>query len=121
MVKAKSGCMCKQCQCEREKVNIVASKIIEHIEDKRLPFTEKKVKDSIVRVFYAEEPEHLFKWHWDEEDRLVEILSGEGWKFQFDNEIPTQIKRGDRIAIERGVYHRLIPGKTDLEIIIKKY
>ncbi len=57
-------------------------------------------------------------WHQDKEDRLVEVLEGEGWKFQRDNDIPVDMKIGDRIFIPEGEIHRIIKGTTDLKIKI---
>ena len=56
--------------------------------------------------------------HQDKEDRLVEVLEGEGWKFQKDNNVPVDMKIGDRIFIPEGEIHRIIKGTTDLKIKI---
>ena len=79
----------------------------------------KPYKDSYnIRVFPKDvNPEELI-WHQDKEDRLVEVLEGEGWKFQRDNNIPVDMKIGDRIFIPEGEIHRIIKGTTNLKIKI---
>jgi hypothetical protein len=59
-------------------------------------------------------------WHRDHNDREIEVLEGEGWSFQFDNELPKIINRNDQIYIPKMVYHRIIPGKTKLRIKINE-
>jgi hypothetical protein len=59
------------------------------------------------------------KWHWDEEDRLIEPLAENDWQFQFDNELPVMIYK--QIFIPTGVIHRVIKGTTELKIKITKY
>jgi hypothetical protein len=85
-----------------------------------LPFIEEKISESVViRTFFATTLWWEFKWHWDEEDRLIEPLNDNDWQFQFDNELPQKIYR--KIFIPRGVIHRIIPGSTDLNIKITKH
>jgi len=57
-------------------------------------------------------------WHQDKEDRKIEVLEGKGWKFQKDNELPLELKKGDCIFIAEGEIHRVIKGTTDLKIKI---
>jgi hypothetical protein len=37
---------------------------------------------------------------------------------QFDNELPFELKKGDRIFITEGRIHRILKGTTDLKIKI---
>ena len=60
-------------------------------------------------------------WHRDRETRQVEVLEGKGWKFQFDNALPSILEVGTILHIPRGTYHRVIKGKTDLKVRIKKF
>lgn len=84
------------------------------------PYIEKELaKSVVVRTFSSEIDEMELKWHWDEEDRLVEPLNDNDWQFQFDNELPMRINK--QIFIPRGVMHRVIKGSTDLEVKITKY
>jgi hypothetical protein len=84
------------------------------------PFVETKVSESVViRTFPMNTDEMDLKWHWDEEDRLIEPLGENDWQFQFDNELPMMIYK--QIFIPAGVIHRVIKGNTDLKIKIIKY
>jgi len=84
------------------------------------PYTEEKISETeYVRTFSANTPEEYFKWHWDEEDRLIEPMGVTDWLFQFDNELP--IKIYTQIHIPRGVIHRIIKGSGDLVLKINKY
>jgi hypothetical protein len=85
-----------------------------------MPYTEEHFSESVVvRTFSVNIEESQLQWHWDEEDRLVEPLNENDWKFQFDNELPIEINR--QIYIPRGVMHRVIKGTTDLVVKITKY
>ena len=57
-------------------------------------------------------------WHKDDEDRDIEILEGKGWQMQFDNELPFELVKGDRIFITKHRIHRIHKGTTDLKIKI---
>ncbi len=78
------------------------------------PYTDK----NNIREFSSNVDELDLVWHQDKEDRLVEVLEGEGWKFQRDNNIPVDMKIGDRIFIPEGEIHRIIKGTTNLKIKI---
>lgn len=77
--------------------------------------------DVFIRVFDSRYPESLYQWHKDDEDRNIEILTeGENWFFQFDNEIPLPIQKGQKIHIPKGRWHRLIKGRKKLLLSIEK-
>ena len=79
----------------------------------------KPYKDSSnIRVFSKDVKPLELVWHKDDEDRNIEILEGEGWKFQFDNELPLALTKGDRIFITKHRVHRVHKGTTDLKIKI---
>lgn len=59
-----------------------------------------------------------YVWHRDREDRNITVIDGDGWMFQFDNELPFCINKGDEFCISKMVYHRIIPGSTPLRIVI---
>ena len=63
------------------------------------------------------ESEELF-WHHDEFDRVVTIISGKGWSFQKDDELPMELEEGDEIFIPNHQYHRLLKGKDNLVLRI---
>ena len=85
------------------------------------PFEEKKESENTyIRTFSKDIDEYELKWHWDEEDRLIQSLEETNWEFQFDNELP--IKFDKEIFIPKGSMHRIIKGTGDLKLkIIKKY
>ena len=74
------------------------------------------VDTSNIRTFSKDVDEMELIWHTDNEDRDIEVLEGEGWQFQRDNELPLVLKEGDRIFIPRHQVHRVIKGETDLKI-----
>lgn len=61
-----------------------------------------------------------YVWHRDKNNRIFTVLDGDDWKIQFDDELPTVINKRDTIAIPKMVYHRIIPGKNKLRIIINE-
>ena len=73
---------------------------------------------SNIRTFSKDVDEMDLIWHRDDEDREIEILEGKGWQFQRDNELPLELKEGDRIFIPRHQVHRVIKGETYLKIKI---
>jgi quercetin dioxygenase-like cupin family protein len=81
--------------------------------DIRLSKTE-WIREFDVSITNSEE----YIWHRDANDRSVIVLEGDGWKFQFDEELPQIINKGDTLFIPKLVYHRLIPGATNLKIKI---
>ena len=69
------------------------------------PYTDLKVTPQcIVREFDQEiDPVELL-WHRDDEDRVVEVLEcGEGWKFQYDNDLPVKIWGEFKLWIEEHI------------------
>jgi quercetin dioxygenase-like cupin family protein len=75
---------------------------------------------SVIREFSSEVDPMELVWHQDEEDRTIEILEGEGWQLQRDNELPLALQEGDSIFIPMGQIHRVIKGNTNLKIQITK-
>ena len=73
---------------------------------------------SNIRIFSKDVDPMELIWHMDDEDRNIEILEGKGWKFQFDNELPLSLVKGDHIFIKRHCIHRIHKGTTDLKIRI---
>jgi hypothetical protein len=84
------------------------------------PFEEEKESENIyIRIFSKDIDEYELKWHWDEQDRIIESLEKTDWEFQFDNELPISFDR--EIFIPKGVIHRIIKGSNDLKLrVIKK-
>ena len=82
------------------------------------PFHEDKMsEDTMIRSFLPSIDDSELKWHWDEQDRIVEPLNDNDWLIQFDNGLPFPIK--EKINIPAGVIHRVIKGTTELIVKIK--
>ena len=97
---------------------VTHKEMIDMINDQRKPFTEERFDGYIIRHFDQKYPEHLFKWHWDNEDILVKVLNDSDWRFQYDNELPINMIVGVDIEIPKGVIHRIIKGTTALSLKI---
>jgi hypothetical protein len=75
----------------------------------------------IVRKFDENIDPIELMWHRDDEDRLVEIIDpGQGWKFQFENELPWDLEPQMSICILKHEWHRIIKGKENLLVKIHK-
>lgn len=72
------------------------------------------------RLFDEKLDERELLWHQDEKDRHIEVFESNGWKIQFDDELPFDMERGMSIQIENHRYHRVIKGKGDLILKIKE-
>ena len=84
-----------------------------------LPFQEQQLADNLsVRIFLENTPEHELKWHWDEQDRIIEPVESTNWQFQFDNQLPIPINT--KINIPKGLIHRIIKGSGDLKLKVTK-
>ena len=85
------------------------------------PYTNTPLTEtSVIREFSSEVDPMELVWHQDEEDRTIEILEGEGWQLQKDNELPLVLQEGDSIFIPMGHIHRVIKGNTNLKLQITK-
>lgn len=83
------------------------------------PFADTKICDGMwIREFSPDESSEDYVWHRDCESRYITVLDGCGWMFQFDNELPFFINKGDDLFVPRMMYHRIIPGTTSLRIKI---
>ena len=85
------------------------------------PFKEQQVSpNKFIREFSADVDEMELIWHTDREDRIVNVIEGNGWKFQFDEQLPFEMIDGIDIVIPKGVIHRVIKGKGPLKIKVFK-
>ena len=110
------GCKCKNCGCK----DLTNEMVIDQMDDQQKPYTEEIIDEHTkIRHFDPLSEDHLFKWHWDEEDRWIESLSENDWAFQFDNELPQSIEPGKIIFIPKGLIHRTVKGTTKLSLRIK--
>jgi hypothetical protein len=74
--------------------------------------------ETVIRKFSEYSHSEEFKWHWDEEDRLVHMVHETDWKLQLDNELPQVIN--STVFIPKRTWHRLIKGTGDLSVIVEK-
>jgi quercetin dioxygenase-like cupin family protein len=86
------------------------------------PYTDTRISENAwIRTFdpsVTDSEEYV--WHRDENDRIVTVLEGDGWQFQFDDDIPKIINRNETIIVPKMVYHRLLVGKTPLKLRIEE-
>ena len=75
---------------------------------------------SLLREFKENDNDMELEWHRDDADRLVHVLDGNGWQFQFDNMLPESIQPGDKIFIPAGEWHRLHSGDGKLSVYIQE-
>ena len=86
------------------------------------PFEEEKIDQyNFIRTFPADVDEMDLIWHADKENRIITVLEGNGWKFQFDEELPIEMTEGLSISILKGRLHRIIKGKGPLKINLQKH
>jgi len=90
-----------------------------NIEEEKLPFLEKKLKNSRIREFSEDVTSEELKWHFDEEDRMVKPLHKTDWMVQIDNEFPQKLTENSEIFIPKGIYHRLIKGNGNLKVKVR--
>ena len=84
------------------------------------PFEEEIIGESKIRTFDKNVLSEELVWHRDKEDRLVEVVEGNNWELQLDDELPVKLIPGKSYIIPEGVYHRVKRGNTDLKIKITK-
>ena len=85
------------------------------------PFIEQQVDSQLfIREFSADVDEMELIWHTDREDRIVSIIEGNNWKFQFDEQLPFEMIKGIDIVIPKGTIHRIIKGDGPLKINVFK-
>ena len=86
------------------------------------PFEEEQIDQfNFIRTFSAGVDEMDLIWHADKENRIITVLEGNGWKFQFDEELPVEMTEGKSISILKGKLHRVIKGKGPLKINLQKH
>ena len=85
------------------------------------PFEEEKIdKYNFIRTFPADVDEMDLIWHADKENRIITVIEGNGWKFQFDEELPIEMTKGKSISILKVIIHRVIKGNGPLVIKLQK-
>ena len=92
------------------------------ISETKFPFVESN--DGLgysIRKFSSGVDDLELVWHRDRENRIIEVISGDEWMFQYDNSIPRKIRSGDVLFINKNERHRVIRGSSDLVIKINKF
>jgi len=85
------------------------------------PFEEEKIKDNIfIRTFSVDVDEMDLIWHTDKENRFIKVLEGNGWQFQYDEELPFEMTDGLGFPVMKGQIHRVIKGVGPLKIELHK-
>lgn len=59
-------------------------------------------------------------WHRDERDRTIAVISGDGWKIQFDDTLPVVLTPGQKFRVLAQEWHRILPGSGDLVLLINE-
>lgn len=90
-----------------------------NIDEEKLPFKEKKSKNTRIREFSQDVNSGELKWHVDEEDRMVKSLHETDWMVQIDDQLPQKLNENKEIFIPKGVYHRVIKGTGNLKVKVR--
>ena len=85
------------------------------------PYVDIVLSDTkILRTFDGDADRLDFVWHRDVSDRVVEVISGNRWQLQIDNELPVMLEEGNTYRIPAMQYHRLIKGDGELKIAVEE-
>lgn len=85
-----------------------------------VPYHEKSDDGYFIRTFDQNNLSDEFKWHFDDENRIIIPLSGFNWQIQIDESLPEDLIIGKEYFIPVDVYHRIIKGQGDLIIKLFK-
>jgi len=86
-----------------------------------LPFEEEQISNNIfIRTFSTDVDEMDLIWHTDKENSFIIVLEGNGWQFQYDEELPFEMTDGLGFPIMKGQIHRVIKGLGPLKIELHK-
>jgi hypothetical protein len=85
------------------------------------PYNERRRGDYIVRFFDQSVNEEDLVWHQDHNDRLVQVISSDGWQLQMDDSLPVDLIFGGDYYIPKNTYHRILKGKGTLIVGIKEF
>jgi len=86
------------------------------------PYHQKVISNNnFERTFEENVSDDELIWHRDKKDRLVTVVScGDGWKFQYENNLPFNLINGIEFEIKKESFHRVIKGKGNLLLNIKE-
>ena len=82
------------------------------------PYQDSIESQGWVRQFSADVDDSELIWHRDHQNRMVSVISGEGWFVQLDNSMPVELVPGCSYFIPQETFHRVIKGSGDLLVKI---
>jgi quercetin dioxygenase-like cupin family protein len=83
------------------------------------PFVEEILEGKRIRTFSADVDDEELVWHRDNEDRIVRVLSSEGWFLQMDEKLPVELKQGDVHTIPKNSWHRVIRKRNCRDLVVE--
>lgn len=86
---------------------------------KPFPFNEDVVNGRRIRTFAANVDADELVWHRDREDRVVRVLSSEGWFLQLDDELPVELKQGNSYGIPKNSWHRVLRKNNCRDLVVE--
>ena len=85
------------------------------------PYSDKRINENVfTRTFENDVESAELVWHRDAKDRNIKVIEGEGWKLQFDDALPRQLKMNEQYFIPANTYHRVIKGGSSLMLEVKE-
>ena len=85
------------------------------------PFSDSFVSENrFKRVFDEQVDNSELIWHKDKEDRVIYVIESNGWKIQYDNQLPIDLVNGNTYYVKKENYHRVHKGKGNLVIEIQQ-
>jgi hypothetical protein len=85
------------------------------------PYLELELGDGLIHRWFDElTGDEELLWHRDKKYRTIKVLKSDGWHFQFDNEMPFELKPGMEFDIPAMAYHRILKGFGPLELMIQE-
>ena len=83
------------------------------------PYNQHKLNNGIIiRNFRKDVLTEELVWHRYRENRIVEVLEGEGWEIQLEDRLPEPLIKGKEYVIPAYTFHRIKRGTTDLTLKI---
>lgn len=85
------------------------------------PYIDEKLGEkSWLRKFKADTDSSELVWHRDSADREIMVAYGNGWSFQFEDELPFELIEASTFSVPKMTYHRLIKGDGELCVRISE-
>ena len=84
------------------------------------PYLDKTIGEYFQRTFKSDVDDGELVWHRDHEDGDVQVVEGDGWELQIDNQIPITLVTGKEYFIPKNTFHRILKGYGNLVVDIKE-